>query len=56
MPKSGCSGRSKQCASNSGGADHEPSHRDTVSDFKADTTEGMINFHDWISDVYAMLF
>jgi alkyl hydroperoxide reductase subunit AhpC len=29
---------------------------DTAPDFKADTTEGAISFHDWIGDGYAVLF
>ena len=29
---------------------------DTAPDFKAETTEGTIKFHDWIGDNYAMLF
>ncbi|WP_380055677.1 peroxiredoxin [Falsihalocynthiibacter sp. SS001] len=29
---------------------------DTVPDFKAQTSEGEISFHDWIGDSYAILF
>ncbi|MYE37353.1 MAG: peroxiredoxin [Rhodobacteraceae bacterium] len=29
---------------------------DTAPDFTIDTTEGKINFHEWISDGYAVLF
>jgi alkyl hydroperoxide reductase subunit AhpC len=29
---------------------------DIAPDFNADTTQGQINFHDWISDTWVMLF
>ena len=29
---------------------------DTAPDFEAETTEGMIKFHDWVSDAWAVLF